>query len=145
MPYSRLSSMADFAFLKVATRIFAEYSSVTSLDASRGSVFASSSVEESRRSTVYKRGETIIRTDSQLSERVRGVGSAAAAAAFRAAVRAAAALAARALVFLVRHRQDHGRLRRGQGGFLLAREHLDEAGHGRFVLEGTDAYFWLSS
>src|SRR6266540_2884558 len=95
MPYSRLRSMADFAFLKVATRIFAEYSSVTSLDASRGSVFASSSMEESRRSTVYKRGETIIPADSQLPERVASVGSAAAAAAFLAAVRAAAAVVTR--------------------------------------------------
>src|SRR5205823_2453393 len=43
MPYSRLRSIADFAFLKVATRILAEYSSVTSRDASSGSTITSSS------------------------------------------------------------------------------------------------------
>src|SRR5467141_5099646 len=43
IPYSRLRSIANFGFLNVATRIFAEYSSVTSRDASRGSTISSSS------------------------------------------------------------------------------------------------------
>src|SRR2546427_5795562 len=53
MPYSRLRSIADFGFLKVATRIFAEYSSVTSRDASRGSTISSSSPSWKNRRVVW--------------------------------------------------------------------------------------------
>src|SRR5574340_736501 len=66
MLYSRLRSMPDLAFLNVATRIFAEYSSVTSRDASKGSVALPPRFNRNRGVRWYmNRGEAVIRTDSQ--------------------------------------------------------------------------------
>src|SRR2546430_16197330 len=113
MPYSRLRSIADFGFLKVATRIFAEYSSVTSRDASRGSTISSSSpswrnrrvvwyiTEPRRLSPLILISENVVKTRKD---------SAAAAAAFL-GLRTVAVRTAAALVLFVKDRQEGGPLR----------------------------------
>src|SRR3972149_4627519 len=67
MPYSRLRSIADRGRLNVATRIFAEYSSVTSLDASRGSI-SRPLLEKRGRCALKEKWGVIIAADSQIKK-----------------------------------------------------------------------------
>src|SRR5213592_1228532 len=65
MPYSRLKSIADFGFLKVATRILAEYcpSRVSMLQGDPS--LLPPRMEESTRLRILKRREPVIVGDSQ--------------------------------------------------------------------------------